>query len=217
MAKKGLRKGIFITFEGVEGCGKSTHSSLIYKYLVRSGYPCVYTKEPGGTRIGEKIRGLLLDPKNILLDDKAELFLFEASRSQLVSEVIKPALAKKMIVICDRFSDATIVYQGYGDGFDKTAIKKMNAFATGGVSPDKTIIIDVDINKGFRRIAKRRKDRMESKGRRYHNKVRRGYLEIARSERKRVSVIKSKKRLLDTQAAVKQEVLSVIQRYKTTG
>lgn len=215
MAKKGLRRGLFISFEGVEGCGKSTHSRLIYKYLKEEGYPSLYTKEPGGTKIGDKIRKILLDPKNIAMNDIAELFLFEANRSLVVDEVIRPALRKKMVVISDRFHDATMAYQGYGDGLNKTIIKSMNRLATGGITPDLTIVLDIDTKKGLYRAGRR--DRMEKKKISFHNRVRRGYKALAGKEPRRVRVIATKERIGDTQRLIRAEVLDVIQRYKATG
>ena len=214
MEKKSLRRGLFITVEGVEGCGKSTHSRLIYRYLKGLGLPCVYTKEPGGTRIGNKIRKILLSPRNAGMDDIAELFLFEANRSQVVSEVIRPALKRKTIVICDRFYDATMAYQGYGDRLDKAIIKRMNGLATGGTRPDLTIILDINVEKGLQRARLKRRDRMEEKGLSYHNRVRKGYVDIARKEPRRVKLIPTKKRIEDTQELIRRKVLNVTGKYK---
>lgn len=218
MAKKTLRHGIFITFEGVEGCGKSTHSRLIYRYLKNKGFPCLYTKEPGGTRVGEKIRKILLDPKNIKINSITELFLFEANRSQIVNEVIKPALKRKMIVICDRFFDSTMAYQGYGSGLDKGIIKRMNYLATSGLKPDLTIILDVNVKKGLSRTTRqRKKDRMEGKPISYHKRVRKGHLDIAKKDPRRVKFIATRESIAETQQLVRTKVLSVIQRYKAAG
>jgi len=214
VAKKKLKRGVFITFEGVEGCGKSTHSKKVFKHLKRLGYPCVRTREPGGTPVGKKIRKILLDPKNKRMNDLAELFLFEASRAQIVGKVISPALAKNKIVICDRFFDATTVYQGYADGLDKAMIKTLNMTATGGLTPDLTIIMDIGIRKGMERATKyRKKDRMEEKPLKYHDKVRKGYLDVAKKEPGRVKLIKTKDDKKETQESVKREVMRVIQRH----
>ncbi|NQT06839.1 MAG: dTMP kinase [Candidatus Omnitrophica bacterium] len=218
MAKKGLRKGIFITFEGVEGCGKSTHARLIYRYLKRCGYPCIYTKEPGGTKVGRMIRQILLSPKNAKLDDMTEFFLFEASRSQIVSEVVTPALKKKNVVICDRFFDATMAYQGYGNGLDKGIIDKMNRLATGGLKPHLTIVLDIDSKKGLYRASRKNgKDRMERKAVSYHKRVRRGYAAIARKDPRRVKLIATRKKTSETQKLVKREITNVISRYSISG
>lgn len=215
MATKGLKRGIFITFEGVEGCGKSTHSKFIYKYLRQKGYMCVYTKEPGGTKIGERIRKMLLDPANKTMADATELFLFEASRSQLVAELIRPALKRKTVVICDRFFDSTMAYQGYGNGLNKNFIKRLSKLATGGLKPDLTIILDLDIKKGLRRATRtREKDRIERKSFSFHNRVRKGHIAIAKKEPRRVRLIRTMAGVKDTQERVRREVLNVIQRYK---
>lgn len=217
MAKKTLRRGIFITFEGVEGCGKSTHSKLIYRYLKKMGYPCLYTREPGGTRVGNKIREILLNPRNSGMDGVTELFLFEANRSQIVAEVIRPALRQKRIVICDRFFDATMAYQGYGAGLNKAVIKNMSSLATGGIRPDLTIVLDIDTKKGLYRATRlKRMDRMEGKRLSFHNRVRKGYRDIARKETRRVKVISTRKKVGKTQELIRQEVLDVIRRYKIT-
>jgi len=219
MPEKGLKKGIFITFEGVEGCGKSTHARLVYNYLTRNiKLPCVYTAEPGGTKIGDKIRRILLNPDNTSLSSITELFLFEASRSQLVKEIIRPALKKKSIVICDRFYDATAAYQGRAGSLGVDLTEKMNHLATGGLKPDLTIILDIDVKEGLRRATRHRgKDRMERKNISYHNRVRKGYIEIAKDQPRRVRLIKTRRTVSETQIPIKQEVLNVIQGYKTAG
>jgi len=218
MAKKSLRRGIFITFEGVEGCGKSTHSWSIYRYLKKKGYPCVLTKEPGGTKIGNVIRKTLLNPKNASLNNITELFLFEANRSQLVDETIKPALKQKKIVICDRFFDATVAYQGYAGGLKKASIRMMNNLATGGIKPHLTIILDIEAKKGLRRTTRyRRKDRIERKPLSYHNRVRKGYISIAKSQPRRVKLITTREKIGKTQELIKKEVLRVVARYKAAG
>lgn len=216
MAKKSLKKGIFITFEGVEGCGKSTHAKLIYKYLARNmKFPCEYGLEPGGTKIGKTIRKILLNPKIDSLSSITELFLFEASRSHLVSKVIRPALKKKKIFICDRFYDATMAYQGYGGGLDKVLINSLNHIATGGLRPDLTIILDINSEKGLHRATLgRRKDRMEKKKLSYHMRVREGYREIARKSHGRVKLIPTKNSILETHELIKEEVINVIRKYK---
>ncbi len=135
MAKKNLKKGLLITFEGPEGCGKSTHSKLVYDYLKKRSYDCVLTREPGGTKLGEEIRNVLLHSKNSNISDLAELFLFEAARSQIVEEVIRPALDRKRIVICDRFNDATFSYQGYGSGISLKSSNTTKISATSLMTP----------------------------------------------------------------------------------
>jgi dTMP kinase len=210
MAKASLKKGIFITFEGMEGCGKSTHSKLLVNYLKNRGYPCIHTREPGGTNLGEEIRVTLLKSKNINISDLAELFLFEACRAQLVKDVIKPALNKKKIVICDRFSDATLSYQGYGGNVDINMIKTLNRLATGNLSPDMTLLLDIDTAKGLKRAGRKGVDRMELKGIAYHKKVRNGYLKLAKVDPKRIKVIKVDGAIDRVQAIIRKEVERVI-------
>jgi len=217
MAKQKLKKGIFITFEGPEGCGKSTHSKLACEYLKNKGYDCVYTREPGGTKLGERIRQVLLHSDGIEISDLAELFLFEAARSQIVAELIKPSLAKKKIVICDRFSDATFSYQGYGGKIPMEEIKVLDRVATASLKPDATILLDIDTETGLKRAKPKGADRMEAKDVAYHKRVRSGYLKLARADPSRIKVIKVTGPIDDTQEQVRREVDLVIQRYKRPG
>lgn len=216
MAKKGLRRGLFITFEGPEGCGKSTQAGLLYGYLKRV-YPCVQTREPGGTGLGERIRGVLLHSDGVCISDLAELFLFEAARSQIVKEVIVPALRQGKIVICDRFSDATFSYQGYGGKIPIPVIRKLDAEATGGLRPDLTILLDVDTATGLRRARSKGVDRMEKKDIAYHRRVRAGYLKLAARDKRRIKVIKVNAGIEAIQASVRCEVERVIRRHKRAG
>jgi dTMP kinase len=214
MAKKSLKRGLFITFEGPEGSGKSTQAKLLAEFLKRRGYPVLHTREPGGTRLGELVRGVLLSSKNVAISDMAELFLFEACRSQIVGEAIRPALAKKSIVICDRYSDATISYQGYGGNAPVRTIKELNRIATGNLSPDLTILLDIDTLTGLGRAKSKGVDRMEKKDIGYHKRVRRGYLALAKQFPKRIKVIKVKGAIDQTQAAVRSEVELALERLK---
>jgi dTMP kinase len=213
------KKGKFITFEGPEGCGKSTHARLLHNYLRKNGYKCILTREPGGTPLGERIRKILLDPANKGLSVACETLLFEASRAILVKKVIVPALSKGFIVICDRFSDATLVYQGFAGKEDLYALKTMNKYATGGIRPNLTIVLDIDVKEGLRRTrssaSRKRKlftwDRMEMKSLQYHRTVRDGYLKLAKQEKGRIKVIKTQPSINETQKLVRQEVLRIIQ------
>lgn len=214
MAKKTLKKGIFITFEGPEGCGKSTHSRLLYDYIRKLGYDCVITREPGGTRAGEEIRKILLHSDGIDISDVTELFLFESARAQIVRQVIRPALDKKRIVICDRFSDATFAYQGYGGKVPVEAIKALDRVATGGIKPDITLVMDIDIATGLRRAKRKGCDRMEKKAMSYHKRVRSGYMAIAAKEPARVRVVPVADDVNDTQDDIRRRVDRVISRYK---
>jgi len=212
-----MKKGIFITFEGPEGCGKTTHAKLLCDYLKAKGYDCVRTREPGGTNLGEHVRQVLLNSDGVHMSDLAELFLFEACRSQLVGEVIKPALSKKKVVICDRFSDATFSYQGYGGGIPLKIIKTLDYVATGALKPDITTLLDVDTLTGLKRAKKKGIDRMEKKDIAYHKRVRQGYLKLAKENPGRIKVIKVSGSIEETQGLVRQKVELVIQRYKRAG
>ena len=213
MAKKNLKKGLFITFEGIEGCGKSTHSRLLFNYLKGKGYPCVHTREPGGTTLGEEVRATLLKSKDIDISDLAELFLFEACRAQIVEDILRPAINDKKIVICDRFSDATLSYQGYGGNIDITIIKTLNKVATKGLSPSLTLLLDIDTVKGLKRASRKGVDRMESKGLEYHKKVRNGYLKLAKADPKKIRVIKVDGAIPVVQARIREEVDIVLRSF----
>jgi len=182
-------KGKFITFEGPEGSGKSTHSALLYNYLREKGYAVIHLREPGSTAIGEKIRKILLDRKNRKMDVLVEALLYMASRAQLIKEKIIPALKKGDIVICDRFQDATIVYQGYAAGLDIAFIKNIAKTTTCAITPDLTFLLDIDTKKGLERAGKI-KDRMEEKSLSFHRRVRAGYLKLARQNPRRIKIIK---------------------------
>ena len=217
MAQKDLKRGMFITFEGVEGCGKSTHSRLLCDSLKRRSYNCLITREPGGTKVGEEIRKILLHSDGVDISDLTELFLFEAARAEIVEELIKPSLAAGKIVICDRFSDATMCYQGYAGGVDLRAIKVLNKVATGGLKPDLTILLDVDTTTGLGRAKAKGIDRMEKKQLAYHKRVRAGYMKLAKIYPGRIKVIKVDGSIEDTQVMVRREAERVIQRYKRAG
>jgi dTMP kinase len=181
-------KGKFITLEGSEGSGKSTQSALILEYLKAKNLPVMLLREPGGVRISEKIREILLDINNTGMGDEAETLLYMAARAQLVKEVLKPALEKGQIVICDRFLDSTIAYQGWGNGVDIKAIECIGEFAVAGIKPDLTLLFDIDTKQGLSRT-NAEKDRIELRSLDYHNKVRQGYLDVAKKDPKRVKVI----------------------------
>ena len=182
------RCGKLITFEGSEGSGKSTQIKLIHKHLRSLGKDVVFVREPGGVKISEKIRRILLDVRNQDMTKECETLLYMASRAQLVEEVVKPALEKGKIVLCDRFLDSTIVYQGFGFGVDIDMISMVGRFATQDIQPDLTFLFDLSLDKAFSRIT-RKKDRIELRPRAYHNRVRKGYLELAKKDPKRIKVI----------------------------
>ena len=181
----------FITFEGPEGSGKSTQIALLAAFLRKKGHKVVMTREPGGSRIADKIRQILLDKNNKELCPNSELLLYLASRSQHLSDTVEPALEKGYIVLCDRFSDSTMAYQGYARGFNRKTIKMLNEFAASGRKPDLTILLDIDIRKGLTRAhkAKNNKDRLELEPMAFHARVRRGFRAIAAKEPKRVKLV----------------------------
>ena len=147
-------KGIFITFEGIDGCGKTTQSKKLKKYLTSKGYSVLLLREPGGEKIAERIRRILLDHRNLEIAPLTELLLYSASRSQLVGRVILPALRKDQIVICDRFCDSTLAYQGYGRGLNKKVINQLNEISTSGIIPNITLLIDLSPKIAFKRKSK---------------------------------------------------------------
>ena len=180
-------KGFFITFEGADGCGKTTQSELIKKYLEEKGYEVVWTREPGSKGLGQKIRELLLHYDGDV-SPSCEAFLFLADRAQHIEHLIKPAIESGKIVVCDRHTDSTIAYQGYGRGKDIEQLKYLNNLATNGLKPDLTFVFDVSTEVAQKRVGSE-KDRMESAGIEFHKKVRNGYLEIAKQEPERVKVV----------------------------
>ncbi len=186
---------MFITFEGIEGSGKSTQIGLLKDFLEKGGHTVLTLREPGGTSLGEGVRSMLLTVRDEEICPEAELFLYEACRAQLVLNVIRPALDKGVIVLCDRFTDSTLAYQGYGRGLGLEDICRMNSSATGGLCPDITFLLDIEAGAGLARAWSRlhaeqgvKEDRFEREEMRFHEKVRRGFLEIAESE-ERIEVI----------------------------
>lgn len=188
MPAKNLKKGVFITFEGFEGSGKSTQINLLAGYLKKNGYPVLLFREPGSTEISERIREILLNKKNNFIRQKTELLLYLAARAQLVEEKITPALKQNKIVLCDRFQDATTAYQGYGLGLDIRLIKSFGKFVTSALRPDLTILLDIKVEEGLKRRGKN-KDRIEQRSLSFHRRVREGYLKIAKKEKKRIKIV----------------------------
>ena len=184
---KPRRRGLFITFEGIDGCGKSTQIDRVYKYLTGLGYPAVMLREPGSTPVAERIREILLDRK-AHITDITELLLYEAARAEITQKEIAPALQKGTFVLCDRFYDSTTAYQGYGRKLDVPMVRRLHRVAAGSVVPDLTLLFDVDLKTAMKRRGKK-VDRLESQSRAFFERVRKGFLEIARKERRRVRVI----------------------------
>ncbi|MBD3184236.1 dTMP kinase [Candidatus Poribacteria bacterium] len=183
------KRELFVTFEGIEGAGKSTQARLLEKYVSELGYPVFLTREPGGTFISEQIRKIILEPQNTKMTEVTELFLYLASRAQHVKEIILPNLNKGVIVICDRFSDATLAYQGYARGLDVDFLKEINKVATDGLEPDLTVLLDMEVKDSLLRKQDQVLNRIDKENFEFHNKVRRGYLEIAKKEPDRVKVV----------------------------
>jgi dTMP kinase len=189
-------KGAFITFEGIEGSGKSTQIALLANYLTTRGVRHVLTREPGGTSIGDHVRKILLDPANRSLDPTAELLLYAAGRAQHLSEIIMPALAGGTNVLCDRFSDATLAYQGYGRGLEVEMIRSLDRIVTAGMHPDLTLLFDIEAASGIARARGRNNSRgLEAEARfeneelAFHERVRQGYLTLVAQEPDRIQVV----------------------------
>lgn len=186
-----MMQGLFITFEGPDGCGKTTQMKLLAEYFEKKGKEVVLTREPGGKGLGEKVREILLNYDGEV-SDRCESFLFLADRAQNIDIIVNPAVKEGKIVLCDRHIDSTVAYQGYGRGLNIDRINMLNNFATNGKKPDLTLVFDVDVETSMKRVGKE-KDRMESAGIDFHNRVRKGYLELAKQEPKRIKVLDATK------------------------
>lgn len=186
-----MKKGLFITFEGADGCGKTTQLMLLAKYLKSKGEDIIVTREPGARGLGEKIREILLNYDG-QVSSQAEAFLFLADRAQHIDVIVNPAVANGKIVLCDRHTDSSVAYQGYGRGLDIGRINLLNNIATSGRKPDLTLVFDIDVETSMCRVGNE-KDRMESAGKEFFNRVRNGYLDIARLEPQRVKVLDASK------------------------
>lgn len=201
--------GLFITFEGPEGSGKTTQIRLLAEWLRHSGCDVLTTREPGGTRIGDAIRALLLDPDHGEMSPAAEILLFSAARAQHVSEVIRPQLERGGFVLCDRFADSTLAYQGYGRGLDLAELRRITAFATGGLTPDLTVCLDLPAAEGLARKLNADSaewNRMEQEQLAFHERVREGYLALAAEEPERWVVIDATQRV----AAIQEQIRVVV-------
>jgi len=205
--------GFFITLEGIEGCGKTTQARLLAERLTGIGYNVTHTREPGGTTIGGRIRAVLLDPESKGMDPMAELMLYSADRAQHVRETIEPALNEGGVVICDRYTDATLAYQGFGRGLDVEVIDTLTELCTGGCAPDLTLLLDLPVEAGLSRaVGRNEQNGMEKEARfereavSFHERVRAGYLNIACLEPGRVKVIPAAGDIDDVQEAIRDEV-----------
>ncbi len=206
--------GAFITFEGIDGCGKSTQLRLLASQLRVRGLELVTTREPGGTTLGQRLRAALLDVDE-QVDPLAELLVFAADRAHHVRTLLMAALRANQIVLSDRYADATVAYQGAGRGFDSALIKEIVQLATGGLMPDLTLLFDLSVAESAvrtrRRVASKNTDRLDSEDAAFHNRVRNGYLEIAKSEPGRVRLIDARGSAQETHAAVMDLVIPFLQ------
>ncbi len=180
-------RGLFITFEGIDGCGKTTQAMLTFRYLIARGYDVHILREPGSTEVAERIRKILLS-NEVSMESRTELLLYEAARAEITIKEITPLLEKGKIVLCDRFYDSTTAYQGYGRKLDIRMVRTVNRIAVGNISPHLTFLFDINI-KAAQARRKGKPDRLESQSTAFFNRVRKGFLEIARKERRRVKVI----------------------------
>lgn len=213
-----MRRGKLITFEGIDGCGKSTQMRLLERYLAERDVVVISTREPGGTELGKKIRSALLNGGKGSVEPLAELLLYAADRAHHVRRVIMPALSEGKVVLSDRFYDATTVYQGYARGFDLTLVNQLNELATGGLKPDLTLLFDLDVETGLRRTRKRgddlsgtaQLDRLDREPLEFHERVREAYLEIAAREPQRFRVIPAAGSVEDTFDLMIKEVRGLL-------
>ncbi len=206
-----MKKGLFITLEGIDFSGKTTQARYLISLLKRNGLDHLFLREPGGTTLSERIRRILLSKGEIDICPKSELWLYQAARSQVVADRIMPALKEGLIVVCDRFYDSTTAYQVYGRGLDKNFIQKANLFAAEGLIPDLTILFDLPEKLAFERKCNlnRVKDRLENEKLIFFKKVRRGYLNLAKSDKRRIKVIDAAR----SKPVVKREMTAVVMKF----
>lgn len=214
MAQK-KQAGVFITLEGPEGAGKTTHLKLLSKYLEDEGIEHVITRDPGGTSLGKPIRRLLLDARSVV-SPVAELLLYEADRAQNVSEIILPALSQGKVVFCDRYIDSTLAYQGFGRGLDQDVICRINEVATQGLCPLRTILFDIESSAGLARLHPSGHDRLEREALEFHQKVRQGYLDLAAREPERFRILDASMPMHSVQEDFRKLVMEVL-RSQTRG
>ena len=202
-------KGKFIVFEGIDGSGKTTQLKLLGEKLAARGYPLLYTREPGGTRVGELVRELLLNPQYVELVPRAEALLYAAARAQHVEQVILPALARGKVVLCDRYIDSSLAYQGFGRGLDVPLLEQINRLAAAGLVPDRVLLLDFCCDGGVDRISRsgRGADRIERENQEFHQRVRRGYLALAARDPRRYRVIDANRPI----EAVQEDLLKAME------
>ncbi len=203
--------GLFITFEGPEGSGKTTHSRLLAQWLRQQGHAVLATREPGGTVIGDRVRAILLDAAHAEMQPRTEILLFSAARAQIVAEVIRPQLAQGGVVLCDRYAESTLAYQGYGRQLDLEALRLITAFATGGLRPDLILCLDLPVEVGLlRKRAGEEWNRMEQETLAFHSRVRQGYLTMAAAEPERWRVLDATLPVETLQAVMRDAVASAL-------
>ncbi len=205
---------MFITLEGPEGSGKSSQLGLLVEFLRQQGYTVLATREPGGTQIGDQIRAVLSDLDNHAMRPRTELLLFQASRAQLVEQVILPYLQQGGIVLCDRYADSTLAYQGYGhQTFPLDQVRGLIDFATGGLKPDLTLLLDVDVKVGLERRAHGGEwNRLDAYQLEFHQRVRQGYLQMAQAEPQRWKLIDASRSMDEVQGEIREVVLAALAR-----
>jgi len=210
---------VFITLEGPDGSGKTTQARLLAEWLRKQGYDVVLTREPGGTHIGDQIRAVLHDPRNAEMDARTEILLYSASRAQHVAQRIRPTLAAGKIVISDRYADSTLAYQGYGRGLDLEILRAITAFATGGLTPDLTLYLDVAPQEGLqrRRLGGEEWNRLDAEALEFHRRVRAGYMELVRQEPERWAVIDGARSVEEVQAEIRALVQAKLDQAKRDG
>ncbi|HEX7588874.1 MAG TPA: dTMP kinase [Anaerolineae bacterium] len=196
---------LFITFEGPDGSGKTTQSRLLAEYLESRGMAVLHTREPGGTAISEQIREVILTTRNQSIGDETEALLYSAARAQIVSELIRPALKAGKIVVCDRYADSTMAYQGYGLGLDMAALRAITQFATGGLTPELTFYVDVPVEMGLARRHRGETNRLDLKDQVYHARVREGFLIMAQAEPQRWIVIDGTRSVDEVQEEIRNK------------
>lgn len=213
-----MARGLFITFEGPEGAGKTTQIRRLATRLEERGISHIVTREPGGTPLADRIRALLLDKDNVSMVSQTELLLMLSARSEHVANKIRPALEKGQLVLCDRFSDSSVAYQGYGRGEDLTMLRSMNAYATGGLTPDLTLVCDLDVREGLARARAGREglDRIELAGLEFHEALRRGFLELVEGEPERVKKVDAGQAPDEVTAAIWKIIEPVLPRIEAT-
>ena len=218
-AHGGRQVELFITLEGPDGSGKTTQARLLAEWLRKQGYDVVLTREPGGTHIGDQIRAVLHDPRNTEMDARTEILLYSASRAQHVAQRIRPTLAAGKIVISDRYADSTLAYQGYGRGLDLEILRAITAFATGGLTPDLTLYLDVAPQEGLqrRRLGGEEWNRLDAEALEFHRRVRAGYMELVRQEPERWAVIDGARSVEEVQAEIRALVQAKLDQAKCDG